>query len=212
MFTGLIEEMGVVRQISRAGRSLQITIGARTVLDGLRVGDSVAVNGVCLTVIRFDGVSFTADAMPETYERTNLRNLQPGHKANLERTMRLGDRFGGHIVQGHVDGTGAIVSMERDEIAVRVRIQAPPEITRYVVPKGSVAVDGISLTVVDVTDSSLSVSLIPHTAAATTMGGRRPGERVNLEVDILAKYVERLMGGPKPRSGLTEAFLKEQGW
>jgi riboflavin synthase len=181
MFTGLIEELGTVRRVVSAGRSLHLTVGARRVLQGVRAGDSIAVNGVCLTVVRFDGDSFTADVMPETFERTNLRGLVPGAPVNLERTMALGGRFGGHIVQGHVDGTGTIAAMALDEIAVRVAIKAPPDIIRYVAPKGSIAVDGISLTVVNVGEDRFTVSIIPHTAAVTTISRRQVGDTVNLE-------------------------------
>ncbi|HYG56835.1 MAG TPA: riboflavin synthase [Symbiobacteriaceae bacterium] len=221
MFTGLIEETGTVRAVRRAGRSLHLTVGARVVLQGLKIGDSIAVNGVCLTVVRFDDSSFTADVMPETFERTNLRQAQPGAVVNLERTMALGDRFGGHIVQGHVDGTGTIIAMDREEIAVWVTVGAPPEIMRYVVPKGSITIDGISLTVVNAEEDRFQVSLIPHTAAVTTMAHRTPGDTVNLEVDILAKYVERLVtgrlapagpAGTERRSGITEDFLRQNGF
>ncbi|MFN6965304.1 MAG: riboflavin synthase, partial [Pyrinomonadaceae bacterium] len=152
MFTGLVEETGQIRSVRRAGRSLHLTVGARTVLEGMRQGDSIAVNGVCLTVVRFDPGSFTADVMPETYEKTSLGSLTPGSAVNLERTMAVGDRFGGHIVQGHVDGIGRITALEQDEIAWLVTVAAPAELLRFMVPKGSVAIDGISLTVVDVTD------------------------------------------------------------
>lgn len=218
MFTGLVEETGQIRSVRRAGRSLHLTVGARTVLEGMRQGDSIAVNGVCLTVVRFDPGSFTADVMPETYEKTSLGSLTPGSAVNLERTMAVGDRFGGHIVQGHVDGIGRITALEQDEIAWLVTVAAPAELLRFMVPKGSVAIDGISLTVVDVTDQHFRVSLIPHTWAVTSMKERRPGDPVNLEVDILAKYVERMLTarfaetpGAKAR-GVTEAFLKEHGF
>lgn len=224
MFTGLIEETGTVRSVRRAGRSLHLTVGARRVLEGVRAGDSIAVNGVCLTVVAFDDASFTADVMPETFAVTSLRTLAPGDRVNLERTMALGDRFGGHIVQGHVDGTGTVLAVEPDEIAVRVTVGAGAEVLRYLVPRGSVAVDGVSLTVVDVGADRFTVSLIPHTFAVTALGARRAGDLVNLEADILAKYVERLITGagtgpgtgphsaPGPRSGITEAFLKEHGF
>lgn len=216
MFTGLIEETGIIRAVRRAGRSLHLTVSARKVLEGSQIGDSIAVNGVCLTVVRADSDSFTADVMPETYEKTNLSNLPVGATVNLERTMRLGDRFGGHIVQGHVDGTGTIVALNPEEIAVWVTVQAPPDVMRYLVPKGSVTIDGISLTVVDVEGDRFRVSLIPHTAAVTNMSRHRPGDRVNLEADILAKYVERLLVGRSPeapaRTGVTEAFLRQHGF
>jgi riboflavin synthase len=221
MFTGLIEETGAIRSVRTAGRSLHLTVGARTVLEGSRIGDSIAVNGVCLTVVRFDSDSFTADVMPETYEKTNLKDLPPGAPVNLERTMALGDRFGGHIVQGHVDGVGTILALDREEIAIWVTVGAPPEVLQYIVSKGSIAIDGISLTVVDVGEDRFRVSLIPHTAAVTNVVRRKPGDRVNLEVDILAKYVERLLAGRRPdtgpvgserRGGLTAEFLKENGY
>lgn len=209
MFTGLVEETGVVRAVRRSGRSLHLTVGARKVLEGTRIGDSIAVNGVCLTVVALDHDSFTADVMPETYEKTNLKQSPVGALVNLERTMALGDRFGGHIVQGHVDGTGTILSMERDEIAVWVTVRAPADILRYVVPKGSIAIDGISLTVVDVAEDRFRVSLIPHTFAVTAMCRRRPGDVVNLETDILAKYVERMLAG---QSRIDESFLRQHGF
>ncbi|MDF2626910.1 MAG: riboflavin synthase, alpha subunit [Symbiobacteriaceae bacterium] len=223
MFTGLIEETGTVRRVERAGRSLHLTVSARRVLERLRIGDSIAVNGVCLTVVAFDGASLTADVMPETFAVTNLAVLSPGTRVNLERTMALGDRFGGHIVQGHVDGTGKVLALERDEIAVRLTVGAAGEVLRYLVPRGSVAIDGASLTVVDVGADRFSVSLIPHTFAVTALGARRVGDQVNLEVDVLAKYVERLLVGsaggaaaPGPRaahdSRITESFLKEHGF
>jgi riboflavin synthase len=217
MFTGLIEETGRIRSVRGSGRSLHLTVGARLVLEGLGPGDSIAVNGVCLTVVRFDGDSFTADVMPETYNKTTLKDLPSGAVVNLERTMAVGDRFGGHIVQGHVDGTGSILSLVREEIAVWVTVGAGPEILRYMVPKGSITIDGISLTVVDVGPDRFQVSLIPHTVAMTNVQQHKVGDRVNLEVDILAKYVERLlMGAPaaaKPSGGgITEAFLKENGF
>lgn len=212
MFTGLIEETGAIRSVRRTGRSLRLTVGARRVLEGLRVGDSIAVNGVCLTVVAFDATSFAADVMPETFSVTNLSGLSPGSPVNLERTMALGDRFGGHIVQGHVDGTGRVLAVESDEIAVRVTVGCGAEVLRYLVPRGSVAVDGVSLTVVDVGADRFSVSLIPHTFAATALGARRVGDLVNLEADVLAKYVERLLTGPGQRTGITEAFLKEHGF
>ena len=212
MFTGLIEETGAVRSVRRAGRSLHLTVAASRVLEGIRIGDSIAVNGVCLTVVAFHHDTFTADVMPETYDKTNLSRLAPGAPVNLERTLAVGDRFGGHIVQGHVDGTGTILAMKRYEIAVLVTVGAPPELLRYLVPKGSVAIDGISLTVVDVGPDRFQVSLIPHSMAHTTMVGRKPGDTVNLEIDILAKYVERLLQNQPSHSPITEAFLREHGF
>jgi riboflavin synthase len=212
MFTGLIEETGTIRSVRSAGRSLHLTVGAKLILEGVRLGDSIAVNGVCLTVVRFDTDAFTADVMPETFNKTNLHSLAAGAPVNLERTMAVGDRFGGHIVQGHVDGTGTITKMVSDEIALWVTVAAPPEILHYMVPKGSITIDGISLTVVDVGSDHFRVSLIPHTVAVTAMHSRKLGNVVNLEVDILAKYVERMLAGRERRGGVTEQLLRENGF
>lgn len=217
MFTGIIEELGTVRGVRRAGRSLHLTVGARTVVQNVKPGDSIAVNGVCLTVVQFDSGSFTADVMPETFEKTNLRYLNPGAPVNLERTMQAGGRFGGHIVQGHVDGVGTIAAVAADEIARVVTVAAPPDVMRYVVPKGSIAIDGISLTVVSAAADRFTVSLIPHTAAVTTLGRKEPGEAVNLEADILGKYIEKFLQArfgaePPPGSGLTREFLARHGY
>lgn len=218
MFTGLVEETGGIRSVRRAGRSLHLTVSARAVLEGTRVGDSIAVNGVCLTVVRLESDAFTADVMPETYQKTNLAQLPAGAQVNLERTMALGDRFGGHIMQGHVDGVGTIKSLRQEEIAWWVTVTAGPDLLRYIVPKGSIAIDGISLTVVEVQPDGFTVSLIPHTWSVTAMRGRKVGDMVNLEVDILAKYVERMLAGrlgessSGQRQGVTESFLRENGF
>ncbi|MCG0239245.1 MAG: riboflavin synthase [Firmicutes bacterium] len=193
MFTGLVEEMGTVRSVRRAGRSMQIAIAAPEVSQDLGVGDSVAVNGVCLTAVQVWPGGFSADVMPATFLRTNLQDLRPGDPVNLERSLRVGSRLGGHLVQGHVDGMGRVEAVAEAEIARVLTISAPPEILRYLVPRGSVAVDGVSLTVVGVTESTFEVSLIPHTARVTVLGRRRVGDRVNLEVDLIGKYVERLL-------------------
>lgn len=194
MFTGIIEEMGRVRTIAPSGsRSLRLTVDAAAVLSDLQLGHSVAVNGVCLTVVERDGRGFTAEVMPETWEKTALGDLKPGDAVNLERTMQPSGRFGGHIVQGHVDGVGRVVSIATDEIASLFTFTAPPEVMHYLVPKGSVAIDGISLTVIDTAGDQFTVGIIPHTAAVTTMGQRRPGDRVNLEADVVGKYVEKFV-------------------
>ena len=182
MFTGLIEELGSLR--SREGA--RFTFASRLVTDDAEVGDSIAVNGCCLTVVDLGPGCWSADVVDETLARTNLGALEPGDPVNLERPVRPSDRLGGHVVQGHVDGLGEIVSPAPDLV-----VRTPD--TRYLVEKGSVAVDGVSLTVVEVTDDTFRVALIPHTAAVTTLGRRRPGDRVNVEFDILAKYVERLL-------------------
>lgn len=190
MFTGIVEEMGRVRARLDGGR---FEIDATVVLDGLAVGDSVAHNGCCLTVVEIGKLEagdrwYAVEAVPETLARTNLDDLGPGDVVNLERPVRLSDRLGGHLVQGHIDAVGEVVSPAPD-----LRVRIPPHLARYVVEKGSIAVDGCSLTVVEAEDDTFTVSVIPHTAEVTTLGRRRAGGRVNLEVDVLAKYVERLM-------------------
>ena len=186
MFTGIVEELGEVR--SREGARLRL--GASTVLEGAAIGDSTAVNGCCLTVVAFGDDWFEADVSEETYTRTSLGDLEPGAPVNLERPVRLADRLGGHLVQGHVDAVGTVVAPVPD-----LRIRMAPDLLRYVVEKGSITVDGVSLTVVHPLDDGFTVAVIPHTAAVTTLGHRAPGDRVNLEVDVIAKYTERLLAG-----------------
>ena len=193
MFTGLVAELGTVQRLARQGSSYHLTVGAKEVLANLKIGDSVAVNGACLTVVRMDEGGFTADVMPETVRLTNIGSLQPGSKVNLERTLRLCDGLDGHIVSGHVEGLGTISEQRPEGIAVVVTIATPPELLKYIIKKGSIAIDGISLTVTEVTDTSFSVSLIPHTAKETTLGFKKVGDSVNLETDILGKYVERML-------------------
>ena len=184
MFTGIVEELGRVR--SRDGG--RFTFEATLVLEDAKIGDSIAVNGCCLTVVESGDGWWAADAVDETLSRTNLGDLRPGDPVNFERPVRAADRLGGHIVQGHVDAVGEVV-----EPAPDLRVRMPRELARYVVEKGSITIDGISLTVVDVLDDGFTVALIPHTTEVTTLGHRRPGDRVNLEVDLVAKYVERLL-------------------
>ena len=193
MFTGLVAELGTVQRLARQGSSYHLTVGAKKVLTNLKIGDSAAVNGACLTVVRMDEGGFTADVMPETVRLTNIGSLQPGSKVNLERTLRLCDGLDGHIVSGHVEGLGTISEQRPEGIAVVVTIATPPELLKYIIKKGSIAIDGISLTVTEVTDTSFSVSLIPHTAKETTLGFKKVGDSVNLETDILGKYVERML-------------------
>lgn len=215
MFTGIIEELGILQKINRGADSAQLVIGARKILEDMRVGDSIAVNGVCLTVTVFAGRDFTADVMAETLSRTGLGQLKPGVYVNLERSLRLGERMGGHLVSGHIDGTGTITRLERHDIAVVITIKAPASITRYLIEKGSVAVDGISLTVVEVNNEQFSVSLIPHTARNTTLGYKQAGHTVNLEADIIGKYVEKFLGGRQEAGGeskVTLNFLAEHGF
>lgn len=206
MFSGIIEEVGRVKS---AGRNLAIS--AEKVLEGTRLGDSISVNGACLTVIKMAGDSFTVEVMPETLRRTNLGGLRSGERVNLERALSFGGHIGGHLVQGHVDGTGKVVSIAPEAEALLVRYSAPPEIMRYVVEKGFIAVDGVSLTVMDCDSTSFRISLVGFTRENTNLAQRRPGDLVNLEVDILAKYVERLLGRQRP-SGITEDFLAEHGF
>jgi riboflavin synthase len=193
VFTGIIEELGVVEGLEDQGDAVRLTVrGAHVTVDA-RLGDSIAVNGCCLTVAERDGETFTADVMRETLDKTSLGALAPGSRVNLERAVTPTTRLGGHIVQGHVDGTGSVVRRAPSEHWEVVEISLPAELSRYLVAKGSISVDGISLTVVDVHEDSFTVSLIPETLSRTTLGAKEPGERVNLEVDVVAKYVERLL-------------------
>jgi len=214
IFTGIIEELGKINNIKRGSSSFQINIGAKKIISDLKIGDSVAVNGVCLTVVEFSTEHFVADVMPETVEKTSLKYLQHGSIVNLERALRPSDRMGGHIVQGHVDAVGVIAQKEKLDIAIIYRIKAPSYVLRYTVPKGSIAIDGISLTVVDVFADSFTVSLIPHTAHMTSLGYKKPGDPVNLESDIIGRYIEKLLK-PKEdeeKSELNLNFLAENGF
>jgi len=214
MFTGIIEEIGTVCSVKRSGSSSFIEIKAQKVLEDVHIGDSIAVNGVCLTVTHFSGGVFRADVMNETLNRSSLGSLASGSPVNLERAMAAGGRFGGHIVSGHIDGTGTITDIKNDGIAVWYTIAASPELLRYIVVKGSIAIDGISLTVAKVTDTSFSVSIIPHTASQTILGNRRIGDTVNLENDIIGKYVEKLMkpADSSPQSSLSMEMLAKHGF
>jgi len=205
MFTGIVEEIGTVRSAD-AGR---LTVAARKVLEDIKLGDSVAVNGVCLTVVEMTSESFSVDVMPETLRRANLGSLKAGDRVNLERPLAVGGRFGGHFVQGHIDGTSRVVSVTPERDAILLRFEAPPEIMRYIVEKGFIAVDGVSLTVVECSSTAFGVSLVAYTQRNSTLGGKKPGDMVNLEVDIIAKYVERLRGGG---SAITKEFLAEHGF
>lgn len=219
VFTGLVEEVGQLVSLRRGSDSARLKIAARLVMDGLAVGDSIAVNGVCLTVTSFDSGSFNADVMAETLAKTNLGALRPGDRVNLERALRLGDRLGGHLVSGHIDGVGEIVKKEKQDIATLVTVSAPSEVMRYIIKKGSVAIDGTSLTVVDYDQNTFMVSLIPHTAHATVLGDKKTGERVNLEGDLIGKYVERWLQAGKednnkngPGGGISGDFLAKHGF
>ena len=201
MFTGIVEELGETIAVDDLGDAAQLTVRGPQVTQDVANGDSIAVNGVCLTVASTSGDTFTADVMRETLNRSSLGALAPGTPVNLERSVRLADRLGGHLVQGHVDGTGTIISRTPAEHWDVVRIglpPGPPDLARYVVEKGSVAVDGISLTIVSVSATWFEVSLIPETLKRTTLGAKQPGETVNLEVDVMAKYVEKLLNAQGP--------------
>ena len=217
MFTGLVAELGSVEKLAQQGNSFHLTVAAQKVMQNLKIGDSVAVNGVCLTVVHLGEASFTADVMPETVRLTNIGLLHAGDRVNLERTLRLCDGLDGHIVSGHVEGLGTIASRRPDGIAMVVTITTPPELLKYIIKKGSIAIDGISLTVTEVTETSFSVSLIPHTAKETTLGFKDVGDRVNLETDIIAKYVERMLGFKNKKeeqqtSLLDKSMLFENGF
>ena len=216
MFTGIIEELGTVERVTRGRVSAVIAIRAEHILSDLKIGDSVAVNGVCLTATGLTGHGFTADVMHETLDRSALAGLGPGSRVNLERAMAANGRFGGHIVAGHVDGVGTIAAIEKDDNAIWFTITSPAQVLRYVVEKGSIAIDGISLTVARVETDRFAVSVIPHTAAVTLLGQRRTGDRVNLESDLVGKYVERLLRTTpeekQQESKLTMEFLSQHGF
>ncbi len=212
MFTGIVEETGSVSRVISGGQSGEIKINASAVLEGTKLGDSIAVNGVCLTVTGLFDNGFTADVMPETLRRSNLGLLKSGDRVNLERAMAADGRFGGHIVSGHIDGTGDIVSLRNEGNAVWVRINTNDEIMGLIVEKGSITIDGISLTVATLGSSYFEVSIIPHTGQQTTLLKKKPGDKVNLENDIVGKYVKRLMGNSSSSKGITEDFLAEHGF
>lgn len=213
MFTGIIEEIGTVAMLQRGQHSAVLKIQAKTVLEGTKTGDSIAVNGVCLTVTELFSDSFKADVIHETLDRSALAKLVCGSRVNLERAMPADGRFGGHIVAGHVDGVGRITRIRRDDTAVWYTVEADSGVLRYVVEKGSVALDGISLTVADVTAKNFSISAIPHTVRQTVLHERREGDLVNVETDVVGKYIEKLMRTtPQKESVITRAFLTEHGF
>lgn len=215
MFTGIIEEIGTVKAVKKGASETRLSVSGEKIFSDLKIGDSVAVNGVCLTAAEISGNTFTADVMNETLNRSSLSVLKSGSHVNLERAMAADGRFGGHIVAGHVDGTGTITDIKRDGNAVWYTIAADDTIIKYIVEKGSVAVDGISLTVAEVASGSFSVSIIPHTAAETILSERKCGDKVNLENDMIGKYVERLMSCNRPErteSRITAEFLAKNGF
>ncbi|HHE41523.1 MAG TPA: riboflavin synthase [Dehalococcoidia bacterium] len=209
MFSGIIEELGQVIEVGAGS----ITIEAPVVVSDTQVSDSIAVNGACLTVARVSGISFTADVMPETFRCTTLGALSPGDSVNLERAVTPSTRLGGHLVLGHVDGVGRVASFTAEGAAFILTVEAPRDLMRYVAPKGSIAIDGVSLTVARLFDSSFSVSLVTYTCSNTTLGRTRPGQQVNLEVDVLARYIERLQQTqPVSRQGITWGLLEQNGF
>ncbi len=210
MFTGLIEETGTIGKIEAAGEGKYLTVLSKTVLDGTKIGDSISVDGVCLTVTSLSRDSFTAFASQVTCSLTTIGRARAGTRVNLERALSLGSRMGGHIVQGHADGMGTIREIERDANGIRIRIALPAPLLRQVVPKGSIAVDGISLTVVSLDTDGLALYLIPETMGSTTLGGKKIGDQVNIETDVLAKYIERFMQGrDEAGRGNDESLMKK---
>ncbi|MFV8829383.1 riboflavin synthase [Alkalihalobacterium sp. APHAB7] len=216
MFTGIIEELGTIGNIRQNNEAVVMTIQANEILNDVHLGDSIAVNGVCLTVTSFDNHRFTVDLMPETVRSTSLKTLQRGSKVNLERAMAANGRFGGHFVSGHVDGIGKIKKREAVDNAVYFQVEISPELRRYVLYKGSIAVDGTSLTIFGVDETSFTVSIIPHTLSETVIGAKHPGDIVNIECDIVGKYIEQFITARVPQQGtnnsLTESFLEEHGF
>lgn len=219
MFTGLVEEVGRVLRLARRGEGAHLYISAHRVLEGTRVGDSIAVGGACLTVVEIANAVFAVDCMAETLSHTTVGSLRPGDEVNLERALALGDRLGGHMVLGHVDGVGTVLSARTRGIAQEVRVALPAELRGYVARKGSIAVDGISLTVTDVTETDFGLGIIPHTLRETTLRTISPGRKVNLEIDVLARYVHQTLrslvdgsGGRPPTGGGLEDLLRNQGY
>jgi riboflavin synthase len=215
MFTGLIEEIGRVEAVIKSAKSARIAVKAHKVLEDVKLGDSICTNGVCLTVTSFDKGRFTVDVMAETMRKSNLKNLSPGDEVNLERAMLVGDRLGGHIVSGHIDGTGTIENYEQEDNAVWITIAASPEILKYIVQKGSIAIDGVSLTVAYVDEAVFKVSIIPHTKDMTTLLRKKVGDEVNLECDMIGKYVEKFLGAKEQapvKKGIDFNFLSKNGF
>jgi riboflavin synthase len=224
MFTGLVEEVGILKRSFKQGEAMMLSIEASRVLEDAAIGDSISVNGVCLTVTELTGASFTVDVMPQTFRHTNLKDIRPGERVNLERAMKAGGRFGGHIVQGHADGTGTIVSRTADANAVVFTIRPDDTaLMRYVIPQGSITLDGISLTVIEADSSGFSVSIIPHTLRETALQLKHAGGVINIECDVLGKYVDHLLNYKNKTDGasgrarkqaapLTAEFLAENGF
>ncbi|MFC7060868.1 riboflavin synthase [Halobacillus seohaensis] len=214
MFTGIIEEIGSVKGITTKTEALEISVHAKDILNDVNLGDSISINGVCLTVTSYTAHSVEFDVMPETFRATNLHELKQGSPVNLERAMAAGGRFGGHLVSGHIDGTGSIISKSPESNAVYYDIELPDELIKYFVYKGSIAIDGTSLTVFGVKDNRVTISLIPHTMEHTVLGGKGPGDQVNIECDMIGKYVAHFLGKDEPskQSQMSKEFLSENGF
>lgn len=215
MFTGIVEEIGEIKSIKKAAKSSELTIKAEKVLEDAAIGDSILTNGVCLTITTFGKTFFTADVMSETLDRTTLGTLTSGSRINLERALTLQTRLGGHMVSGHIDGTGVITDFRKDDNAVWVTVSAAKNLLKYIIEKGSIAIDGISLTVAAVSDNDFQVSIIPHTSEETTLLSHSIGDKVNLECDMIGKYVEKLIGlAPKSETKLklSQDFLQTNGF
>ena len=216
MFTGIVEEIGTIEDIVRGSKSIKLFISCSRIMDDVIIGDSIAVNGICLTVTDMGGSWFTADVMPETMRKTALEKLNISSRVNLERAMRLSDRLGGHIVTGHIDGTGIVASRIEEEKAIWLTIEAHDDILKYIVMKGSVALDGTSLTVAHVDKSCFNVSLIPLTVCTTILGTKKAGDQLNIECDVIGKYVEKLLNGntqeSKPKKDISLEFLRSNGF
>ena len=215
MFTGLIEEIGRVESVVKSAKSARITIRAKKVLEEVKLGDSISTNGVCLTVTSFDSSRFSIDVMAETMRLSNLRKFSPGDEVNLERALSVGDRLGGHIVSGHIDGMGTIENFKREDNAIWITVSASPDILRYIVQKGSIAIDGVSLTVAYVDDSVFKVSIIPHTKDMTTLLRKNLGDEVNLECDMIGKYIEKFLSAKEQvpvKKSIDFDFLNDNGF
>lgn len=215
MFTGIVEETGKILNIKRKGNAVELTVGCKEIMDDIRQGDSISVNGICLTVSEYGNSWFSADVMPETIRKTGLVKLNVNDGVNLERAVRLSDRLGGHMVSGHIDGTGSVAKVSREENAIWITVKTDEHLLKYIVEKGSVAIDGVSLTVAFIDEESFSFSLIPHTAGVTILGTKKPGDMVNIECDIIGKYIEKLFyveNDNKSKEKLTRDFLQNKGF
>ena len=212
MFTGIIEDIGTVKAVQSGKNSMQLTIASKKIVEDVHLGDSIAVNGICLTVVSFTNDSFTVDVMPESVKATSIQDVKVGSAVNLERAMSANGRFGGHFVTGHIDGTGTIIRKRPVENAVYYDIQITDELSRFCIPKGSVAIDGTSLTIFGIADHVLTVSLIPHTHEITLLGRKNVGDIVNIENDMLGKYVLHQVEKQASKSNITEQFLRQNGF